>query len=97
MPDRPPSSRKKPRVCAECEHCAISCFAATHGQKSCVRRTRQSNIHGTVDVVHTAEYERAWLWRFLGFDTCGPEGRFWKKRKPLCPPTGGSAVAHPTR
>lgn len=25
------------------------------------------------------DYQRSWLWRKLGFNTCGPEARYWER------------------
>jgi len=41
--------------------------------------------------------ERSRLWSALGFDTCGPEGRYWEPQIERLPPTGGSCVSKPAK
>jgi hypothetical protein len=43
------------------------------------------------------EFERSRLWRFLRADTYGPDGKYWAYRRPMQPPTSGSAVPSPIR
>jgi len=74
-------------TCATCRHCFTSMYAATHGQRTCNRRTRFSSVNGTVTVGRPAEYERSRFWRMLGANICGPEGCYWSKELPPLPPS----------
>lgn len=71
------------KTCKDCAFCHSSVMSNNHGAKTCNRRSYFSNVHGRVVIGRTAEFERAWLWRKLGADTCGPEGRYWQARPPI--------------
>lgn len=77
-----------------------TCVSCEHSQKpfrfrlDCNRRPcKIDKIHGAMSSARSCGFERTRLWRWLGIDTCGPEGRYWTPRKPLTPPT----AARPSR
>ncbi len=82
------------KVCAECEHCwsGYVMYTTEH------RCFRPIGSHLSVVVGEVTERVRApcrderkagrTFWKRR--ERCGPSGKFWEKRRPMTPPTGGS-------
>jgi hypothetical protein len=86
------------KTCKSCRHGMLAwkndnrCFRPGHPTFDLIRGA------STSQQVSTCEYERWWFWRLLGFDTCGPEGRYWEAEPPLgSPPKEGTVVSKPPR
>lgn len=62
--------------------------------EKCLRSsfTKDDPIYGKVITHRSARFERSWLWRALGLDTCGPNAYYWVEYRRPKPPKGGSAV-----
>jgi hypothetical protein len=81
-----------------CVDCNLMFPSIRGGSKLCGRfGERFSAVDGPTASLSTCESERWRFWRWLGCNTCGPEGRYFEPKQPLKPPTGGSAVMRPTR
>jgi hypothetical protein len=75
------------RTCATCEY-RIPVINGDGGAGYCngPQRERYDKLRGLHQVPATVEYERTRFWRWLGFNTCGPEGNYWYPAKPLGTP-----------
>jgi hypothetical protein len=65
------------RICATCEYRVPTYNGSGYSYCNGPQRERYSRIRGLYQDPATTEYERAWLWRRLGFNTCGPDGNYW--------------------
>ena len=87
-----------PRTCATCQHSWK--WARPQSGRRCGRPG-----DGGCDLINGqkprqptfCDSERTRLWRWLGLDTCGPEGRYWEPRIERLPPIGGTGVRKPSR
>jgi hypothetical protein len=74
------------RTCKTCEY-AVPRYDGS-GRRFCngPHRYRFSDVRGGYTDPTNCEYERWSFWRWLGFDTCGPSGRYWLKAAVRIPP-----------
>lgn len=62
------------KLCFDCRH-----VFGRRDLASCHRRACTVDvIYGPQRRVTTCEFERSRIWRWLGFNTCGPDGRYFE-------------------
>jgi len=65
------------RLCRDCGHFQPWSFVAGMSEAWCRRPKRFDLARGAKTDPRTCAFERAKLWRWLGLDTCGPDGRYF--------------------
>lgn len=78
------------KVCLNCAHCWRGFMGVG---PTCDRRKSFNLVQGEVVNSRSCLFERSRLWRWLGLDTCGPDGRYFVKRVIPAPPNAGSGVS----
>lgn len=70
MTDNTHQMLDKPPICR-------TCLYYVPGVWECDRRKSWNVVCGVISSRRTCESERTRFWRWLGRDTCGPEGLYW--------------------